>query len=113
MHRKKQAEPFEYPNAGKHAPDKVKEAVEEFRNTPLNKYKKNRPLLYHILGTGTPDYKMSKSDSDYTNKSPYNSKCCANCASLYLRILNKHLICSQIQGNIKKSGWCKLWNQGK
>lgn len=114
MPRKKpQTKPYEYPNAGETAPRKVKKAIAEFIKAPVGKYKKKRPLLYHILGEGTNDYKMSKIDAEYTDKSPYTRRNCANCASLYLRLFNKDLICSQIQGSVKKSGWCKLWNQGK
>lgn len=99
-----------YPKAGINANPNVQKAIEQFRNLP-DDVKKNKPLLYWLLGSGTPPYKMSKKDSSYQGK-PYRGQNCGNCRFTFMRFLNKELICSQIQGNIELDHWCKLWMGG-
>ena len=99
-----------YPKAGVNANPLVKQAIEQFRNLP-NQAKEEKPLLYWLLGSGTPPYKMSKKDSLYQGKS-YRGQNCANCRFTFMRWVNKELICSQIQGNIELEHWCKLWASG-
>lgn len=96
-----------YPRAGVNAPPMVKQAIEQFRNLP-NQVKEEKPLLYWLLGSGTPPYKMSKKDSLYKGKS-YRGQNCGNCRFTFMRWVNKELVCSQIEGNIKLEHWCKLW----
>jgi hypothetical protein len=99
-----------YPQAGAKANPLVKKAIEQFRNLP-NDAKADKPLLYWLLGSGTPPYKMSKKDSLYKGKS-YRGQNCGNCRFTFMRWVNKELICSQIQGNIELEHWCKLWASG-
>jgi hypothetical protein len=99
-----------YPQAGANANPLVKKAIEQFRNLP-NDVKADKPLLYWLLGSGTPPYKMSKKDSLYKGKS-YRGQNCGNCRFTFMRWVNKELICSQIQGNIELEHWCKLWASG-
>lgn len=99
-----------YPKAGINANKYIKQAIEEFRRLP-NKKKQNKPLLYWLLGSGTPPYKMSKKDSKYKRNS-YRGQNCGNCRFTFMRVLNKELICSQIEGNIELNHWCKLWVNG-
>ena len=99
-----------YPKAGINANKHIKQAIEEFRRLP-NKEKQNKPLLYWLLGSGTPPYKMSKKDSKY-KKNSYRGQNCGNCRFTFMRVLNKELICSQIEGNIELNHWCKLWVNG-
>ena len=99
-----------YPKAGVNANLYVKKAIREFRKLP-NEVKENKPLLYWLLGSGTPPYKMSKKDSAYQGK-PYRGQNCGNCRFTFMRVLNKELICSQIEGNVEIEHWCKLWVGG-
>jgi hypothetical protein len=99
-----------YPKAGVNANPLVRQAIEQFRNLP-NEAKEDKPLLYWLLGSGTPPYKMSKKDSLYVGKS-YRGQNCGNCRFTFMRWVNKELICSQIQGNIELEHWCKLWASG-
>jgi hypothetical protein len=103
---------YKYPKAApKKSPDGVKEAVEKWHDLPEEK-KQDIPLLYWLLGTGTPAYKMSKTDSAYQEKSKGNQSC-ANCEFIYLKLANQKHICSQIRGKIEPSGWCRLWKEIK
>jgi len=99
-----------YPNAGKNATIWVKKAIAEFRKLP-EKERTKKPLLYWLLGSGTPPYKMTKKDSNYISKSVKGQNC-GNCRYTFQRYVNGELICSQIQGNIKLDHWCKLWVSG-
>ena len=106
---------YEYPEAlGGHP--KVKEAIEEFRALEEPE-KTTRPLLYWLLGSGTPEYKMSKLDSDYVKQSSIPNKTCDNCEYAYTKTVtlteqNPDHICSQIAGRIHAKGWCRLWALG-
>ena len=99
---------YEYPRAGKNAPEGVRKTIEEFRQLPEEE-RARRPLLYYLLGDGTPPYKMSKEDSDYSDKTPLESQTCENCEFLYLKPYKNKYICSKIAGEIVPAGWCKLW----
>ena len=101
---------YVYPKAGINANPYVKKAIREFRKLP-NEVKEQKPLLYWLLGSGTPPYKMSKKDSKYQGKS-YRGQNCGNCRFTFMRWVNKELICSQIQGNVELDHWCKLWETG-
>ncbi len=97
----------QYKEAYEVAPDETKKAIETFMAKP-KKFRDGKPLLYYVLGSGTPPYKMSKKDSLYVDRSkkPQN---CANCIFTYIKYVDKKVICSQIRGTIKLGGWCKLW----
>lgn len=99
-----------YPKAGVNASRYVQKAIQEFRKLP-NDVKGQKPLLYWLLGSGTPPYKMTKKDSAYQGKS-YRGQNCNNCRFTFMRWVNEELICSQIQGNIELDHWCKLWASG-
>jgi len=100
---------YTYPNAGKRAHPLVRKAVEQFRMLPEDVRAKQPPLLYWLLGSGTPPYKMSKEDSNYVEISSGNQKC-SNCFYAYQRMVNKDTICSQVEDYIRPQGWCKLWS---
>ena len=100
----------QYLEAYEKAPKETKDAIRKFMELP-KKVRDNKPLLYYILGSGTPPYKMSKKDSFYTDFSVKKQNC-ANCIFTYIKYVDKKPICSQIRGTIKLSGWCKLW-EGK
>lgn len=104
-----------YLDAGKDAPDVIKSAIEQFRNLSPEERAK-QPLLWWLLGEGTPNYKMSKEDSQYVDKSTVDGQFCKNCKFLYKRIDGGKYICSQInendepsKGEVKLAGWCRLW----
>lgn len=99
-----------YPKAGLNANPLIKKAINQFRRLP-NEVKAEKPLLYYLLGSGTPPYKMSKKDSHYQGK-PFRGQNCGNCRFTFMRWINKELICSQIAGNVELDHWCKLWMNG-
>jgi len=94
-----------YPEAGQNAPPGVQQEVERLRKEG----DPDRPLLYQILGASTPDYKMSKEQSDYVSVSSNPDQTCANCIFAYQKVVTKKYICSQISGEIDPDGWSRLW----
>ena len=102
---------FSYDEAGKNASPAVQQAIAEFHKLP-DDVKKNTPLLYYILGSGTPPYKMKQEDSEYTDKSSDSSTTCANCEFSYQKVISKKYICSQIRDEIQPAGWCNQWVKG-
>lgn len=103
-------EPFMYPHAGKNAPLPVQTAIAMFRKMPLEDRSK-LPLLYWLLGSGTPEYKVDQSDARYTGSSPYPNARCANCEFFYYKPTAKAYICSWIEGDVKPAGWCQYWRK--
>lgn len=101
-----------YQDTGTKAQPEVRQAVERWKKLP-EKEKEKKPLLYWILGSGTPPYKMSMSEAQYTTNSEVSGQTCGNCEFAYLKISNKKFICSQIRGRIQPSGWCRLWKSQK
>jgi hypothetical protein len=100
-----------YENAGENAPAGVRQEIENYKKLPLEQ-KENLPLLYYLLGSGTPPYKMATEDADYTAKSSVQAQTCANCEYFYHKpARGQRYICSQIQGLVKPSGWCRLWKK--
>lgn len=67
------------------------------------------PLLYMLLGSGTPPLKMSKPDAAYQER-PVGQQRCGNCSSAYRNLVTGDLICSQVSSEISENGWCRLWN---
>lgn len=100
----------DYKKAGKNANIHVKKAIAEFKKLSKEEQKK-QPLLYWLLGSGTPPYKMSKKESNYVGKSVRGMNC-GNCRYTFRREVNGELICSQIRGNIELDHWCRLWVSG-
>lgn len=100
----------QYPDAGKNAQPEVKKAIERFRKLPAEERSK-KPLLYWLMGTGTQPYKMSKEDSQYTDKT-HGKQRCDNCVFAFKNVVSGKYICSQIQEEIKPAGWCNLWEEG-
>lgn len=101
----------EYPDAGipGKAQPEVVEAVERFRTLPA-RVRARLPLVYWLLGDGTPPYKMSKDDSAYGAPPPQaKGQVCGNCRFAYVRILTGDIICSQIEGRVGWGAWCRLW----
>lgn len=103
-------EEFEYPEAGGElAQPEVKKAVERFRQLPVEERAK-QPLLYWLLGAGTPPYKVSKKDSEYKDPTEIPNQTCDNCEFYYFETSNDVYICSQISGDVKPKAWCNLWD---
>jgi hypothetical protein len=67
------------------------------------------PGLYTLLGSGTQPLKMSRSDSAYQAR-PVGSQRCSNCSSFYTQGVTGDSICSQVEGKVQASHWCRLWN---
>jgi len=100
-------EQYRYPDAGENAQPEVKKAVKRFRELPLAE-RQSQPLLYWLLGEGTPDFKMSKLDAAYQSE-PRGKQKCANCEFAYKKVVRDQFICSQIEGDIASQAWCRLW----
>lgn len=86
----------------------VKEAVKRFREMDPDERDTNI-LLYWLLGSGTPPYKMSQSDAQYADDTGTQEQACANCEFLYQKVTTGEYICSQIRGKVKPGGWCNQW----
>lgn len=101
-------EEYTYPRTpAEDAQPEVKEAVERFREEVDTELKENEPLLYWLLGSGTPPYKMEKADADYDIE-PYEGQKCGNC-EFYYEGVDGGGVCSQVRGDIKRQHWCRLW----
>lgn len=97
----------QYPDAGVNASPEINKKIEDFRN--LSDEEKNQtPLLYYILGDGTPPYKMEPRDANYTDNAT-GEQTCGSCEFSYQKVATGNHICSQIRGGIQLRGWCKLW----
>lgn len=100
---------FTYAGAGEGAPESVQQAIEDFHKLPES-IKETTPLLYYILGSGTPPYKMTREDSEYTDKSQVDKHTCGNCTFTFRHVASKAYICSQIRDEIVPAGWCNQWS---
>ena len=97
-----------YPGAGVAAPPGVQVEIAKFRALPVETRKKI-PLLYYLLGDGTPPSKMDKEDVSYTDKSTVKGQTCGNCQRAYQHVLSKEYICDWMGGEIVPPGWCSVW----
>ena len=107
---------YSYLKAGEGAQPGVKEAIKDFKELS-DEEKSKTPLLYWLLGTGTPEYKMSKLDSDYADETPAKGQTCDNCEYAYTKTItipsgDPDVICSQVTGRVQEKGWCRLWVKG-
>lgn len=98
----------DYPKAGKYASEYLKHQIEQFRQLP-NEEKDTLPLLYFILGQGTPAFKMNKRDVDY--KKAEGKEACGNCRSAYQKVKTGKYICSWVNGKIRPEDWCNKWRE--
>ncbi len=97
----------QYIGAYKVAPEETRKMIERYMAQP-KEYRGKHPLLYFILGSGTQPYKMSKTGAEYRGESESRHEC-GNCVYAFQKVKAKRFICSQIQGDIKLNGICKLW----
>lgn len=104
-------EEYEYPDAGKFAQPEVRQAVQRFRQLSFEQ-RAELPLLWWLLNDSTQAYKMTKLESEYVDHATTGTQRCENCDFAYLNVRFKTYICSQIQGEIKPQGWCRLWERG-
>ena len=68
------------------------------------------PMLYSLLGSGTPPLKMSRQDAAYQDERHASKQQCDNCSSSYTNNVSQDSVCSQVSGEIEPGGWCRLWN---
>lgn len=99
-----------YPEAGARALPGVQKEIVKFREMIPEERAEAGPLLYYLLGGGTPAYKMAPEDAEYEEGTPEEN--CANCRFLYQAMGHgdKHFICSQIRGQVRQEDRCRLWN---
>lgn len=98
----------DYPNAGgPNAQPEVREAVRRFRSLPI--VEQNRiPLLYWLLGSATPPYKMEPAEANYSRTATGAEKC-SNCRHAWQNVPGGFYICAMIRGRIEPGAWCRLW----
>ncbi len=101
--------PYYYPDVGNKAPPGVRQAIRRFRREPLS-LRSRIPLLYYLLGSGTPPYKMSAEESAYVPMTNSRRRC-GNCQYAYQHVGTGRFICSQIAGDIRLEGTCRLWKK--
>ena len=70
------------------------------------------PGLYLLLGSGTNPLKMDREDAAYQGR-PVSSQSGGSCSSSYRQLVTGNLTCSQMQGSIQESHWCRLWNSDR
>ena len=102
---------YDYPAAGLQAPPEIRLAIARFRKLPQT-LKARVPLLYWLLGSGTPPYKMNPADALYGAPPPAAQAMgqkCANCRFAWQNVKGRNYICSQIAGPIAPAAWCRLW----
>ena len=97
-----------YPDApADDAPEGVREAVEVWREEVPDAVKYEVPLLYWLLGAGTPDYKMPKDAAGYVER-PVDGMRCDNC-EYYYEAPDGSAVCSQVRGDVEADHYCDLW----
>jgi hypothetical protein len=101
-------EPNMYEQAGKHAQPEVQDAIARFRTLPEHE-RAELPLLWWLLQDSTQVYKTLKQDALYTDHASSRRTSCATCDYLYESVRFGLYICSQIEGTVEPSGWCRLW----
>lgn len=101
-------ENFFYPDAGHNAPPGVRAEIDRFRSLPL-KERAKLPLLYWLLGSGTPVVKMAQDDVAYTDKSQVYGQTCGNCRHMYYYLKGSFHICDFVRGKVELPGWCNRW----
>ena len=77
-----------------------------------NPSNESEALLYQLLGSGTPEWKMSKEDADYKDE-PEGGAYCGNCEYAYYSNQSGRFICSKIRGKVDWEGWCRLWDHAE
>ena len=77
-----------------------------------NPSNESEALLYQLLGSGTPEWKMSKEDADYKDE-PEGDAYCGNCEYAYYSNQSGRFICSKIRGKVDWEGWCRLWDHAE
>ena len=99
----------DYPKAG-HPPaqPEVQRAVRRFRSLPVAQQERV-PLLYWLLGSGTPPYKMAPEDANYVDPGENPEQTCANCAHAWQNPGTGIMICAMIEGPIAPAAWCRFW----
>jgi hypothetical protein len=68
------------------------------------------PMLYALLGSGTPPLKMAREDAAYQEEPHASGQRCSNCSSAYKNAVSGDTVCSQVSGSIEPEAWCRLWN---
>lgn len=101
--------PFLFASAGRRAPREVQKAIERFRRLP-DAVRAQKPLLYWLLGSGTPAYKFRKEEVQYGAPPPALARQnCANCLHAYMHVTTNTAICDQVRGVIAPAAWCNRW----
>lgn len=85
----------------------MRRAIAAFRKLSVS-MRSDLPLLYWLLGSSTPAYKMDPADANYQQEAR-GSELCANCVFAFRHVTSSEFICSQIRGEIEPGAWCRLW----
>jgi hypothetical protein len=98
--------------------------IDAWRQRSLEE-RKSRPLLYAILGDGTPLFKFDPEDIAYTEATEglregfgkdgpdttgYKlGQACGNCRSLFIHKTSGVRICDQMKVTVREKAWCNRW----
>ena len=82
-------------------------AIAAYRRLPAST-RADLPLLYWLLGSSTPAYKMSQHEAAYVADAR-GPELCANCTYAFQHVNTGDFICSQVRGRIEPRAWCRLW----
>ena len=102
--------PFLFASAGRRAPREVQKAIERYRRLP-EAQRAQKPLLYWLLGDGTPPYKFRKEEVQYGAPPPQvaGRQNCGNCVHAYVHLTSSTPICDLMRGVIAPQAWCNRW----
>lgn len=90
--------------------DAAPEAKEFVQRVAEEGHDDNEALLYQLLGSGTPEWKMSKEDAGYKDE-PEDNMVCSNCQYYYVGT-DGEAVCSKVRGEVFPEHWCELWEPG-
>jgi hypothetical protein len=98
----------DYEEARELGQPEVQEAVERYLAIPQEQ-RSEHVLLWWLLGSGTPPYKMSQEQAEYADGAGTVEQACLNCDFFYQKVPTGEYVCSQMRGPIEPGGWCNQW----
>ena len=107
----RQLKRFLFPGAGRSAQPEIQAAIDRYRRMPLA-FRAQNMLWAWLLGPdGTPPYKFTQAEVNYTDVSWRPDLNCGNCQRIYLHPPTSIYICSGIRGEIVPQGMCTIWEK--
>lgn len=101
----------EYEGLLRKSPYWVRIAFKAFLQLP-DDVVENKTFLSFFLGTRIDEFKFSHKSAKY-GLSEVVGQNCSNCIYLYTNNVENKNICMKVRGSIRKSLWCKFWENKK